>query len=506
MSETVEIIIETALGRIKGLQKAAHQDFLGIRYARAPLGQLRFQPPVRIDAWEGVYDACHYGPMAPQAYPDTPPIRLEESEDCLLLNIHTPAADGQARPVMVYIHGGGFLIDSGSRPRTYGGPLCECGDVVVVTIEYRMGAFGFLFADGIPPNLGLQDQVCALEWVRRHIADFGGDPANVTIFGESAGATSVAYLLVMPSAQGLFHKAILESGAFPLESLQQNLRFARNGTRRFFNQLKLEPGDLPGLQKVAYADIIKAEKRTAGQLLFTDRAFYPALDGNVIPQDIYGTLRNGISRDIPIIIGVNGEELPIFGAFVKGGLKSAVVKAAMLRQLRQTGATGSQVKALVQLYRRSLSADGRGPDKGYNQLFSDETFRVPATLFAEAHIAGGGKVYFYCFSHPAPCIGVACHVLEVYFVFGTLQSEDIADMMKVPGTADELQLSQDMMKAWTAFARSGNPSHAGIPAWQPYDMETRPTMYLDVRSELVQRPAEAVRDAWMEIARGLLGG
>ncbi len=236
MENQTEIILDTPMGEIKGLQQAGHQDFLGIRYAQAPVGELRFQPPQRKDSWEGIYDATHWKPIAPQAYPDTPPIQLEEFEDCLYLNIYTPASDGKTRPVMAFIHGGGFLIDSGSRPRTYGGPLAEYGDVVVVTIEYRLGAFGFLFGGEVSPNLGLQDQVCALEWIKHHIEFFGGDPANVTIFGESAGATSVAYLLVMPSAKGLFHKAILESGAFPFESQDDNIRYAETGTKKFLKR------------------------------------------------------------------------------------------------------------------------------------------------------------------------------------------------------------------------------------------------------------------------------
>ena len=162
---------------------------------------------------------------------------------------------------MVFIHGGGFLIDTGSRPRTNGGLLAESGEVVVVTIEYRMGAFGFLYTPGISPNLGLQDQVCALEWIQRHIGDFGGDPANVTIFGESAGATSVAYLMVMPSAKGLFHKAILESGAFPFESQKDNRRFAETGTRKFFKELGLAVGDLSSLQRLPDAEILREELR-----------------------------------------------------------------------------------------------------------------------------------------------------------------------------------------------------------------------------------------------------
>jgi para-nitrobenzyl esterase len=495
MGNPTEVIVSTHMGKIKGLQQSGHQDFIGIRYAQAPVGELRFQPPRLRDNWEGLYDATRYGPIAPQAYPDTPPIQLEESEDCLSLNIYTPAADGKRRPVMVFIHGGGFLIDSGSRPRTYGGPLAETGDVVVVTIEYRMGAFGFLFTEGISPNLGLQDQVCALEWVQRHIGEFGGDPDNVTIFGESAGATSIAYLLVMPSARGLFHKAILESGAFPFESQADNQRYARNGTRKFFRELKIAPGDLAALRQAPYESILGAEKKVGGQLLFSDRAFYPAIDGTIIPADVYGALRSGCSKSVPILIGVNGEELPLFGLMLKPGLMQTLVQGSILFKLRKLGATGRHIRTLLDLYRKELPTAHRE----YNHLFSDELFRIPATLLAEAQQAAGANIYFYNFVHPAPKIGAASHVLELYFVFGTLKTTDIADMMQVPGTDEEIHLSQTIMNAWTAFARTGNPNYPRLPEWPPYETEKRATMFLDLRSRVVNLPFDSIRSVWMSI-------
>jgi para-nitrobenzyl esterase len=500
MDNSTEVVISTRMGKVKGLQQPGHLDFLGICYAQAPVGELRFQPPRRIDRWNNVYDATRFHPIAPQAYPDTPPIQVEESEDCLSLNIYTPAADSRSRPVMVFIHGGGFLIDSGSRPRTYGGPLAEAGDVVVVTIEYRMGAFGFLYTEGISPNLGLQDQVCALEWVQRNISDFGGDPGNVTIFGESAGATSVAYLLVMPSAKELFHKAILESGAFPFESLGDNQRFAGTGTRKFLKELKLPVGDLIALQKVPYAEILRAQKKVAGRLLFSDRAFYPAIDGTIIPEDVYGALSSGHAANIPVIIGNNADELPLFGVFIKPGLTQMLVKNAILRQLKKFGATSKQIKTLLELYRSTLSPEARAAGKEYNPLFSDENFRLPATLLAEVRQSAGLKTYFYCFAHPAPKIQAAVHVMEVYFVFGTLGTTDIAEMMAVPCTDEEIRLSKAIMSAWTTFARTGDPNCPGLPEWPPYDLQRCATMFLDLQSRVVDLPFEAVRPAWKEIA------
>jgi para-nitrobenzyl esterase len=489
----------TCLGLLTGRQEPAHQAFLGIRYAQPPMGKLRFQPPQRIDAWEGIYDATRYGPIAPQGNPDNPPLQLPESEDCLVLNIYTPAADKAARPVMVFIHGGGFVIDSGSRPRTYGGYLAECGQVVVVTIEYRMGAFGFLYVDGISPNLGLQDQICALQWVQRNIADFGGDPGNVTVFGESAGAMSIARLLVMPAAQGLFHKAILESGAFIVEPPGQNLRYAHKCARKLFKALKVPYGDVSTLQKASYEDILRAQKKVTGKSFFNDQAFFPAQDGGSIPNEPYTHLRTGFAKDIPILIGTNQEEFPIFGAMVKNPIQQFIMKKLLFGWLKKMGVTNQHIQRLLPLYRKALAPSQVAQKREVNYLVTDAFFRMPALLLAEAHLSGPAKTFFYCFAHPAPQIQAASHVLELYFVFGTLTTSDIADMMKIPGTEPEVHLSQQMMKAWSSFARSGDPNHADLPTWPPYDKEHRSTMFLQIPPRVVEAPLEEVRLEWEKI-------
>jgi para-nitrobenzyl esterase len=372
--------------------------------------------------------------------------------------------------------------------------------VVLVTIEYRMGAFGFLYADGISPNLGLQDQVCALEWVRAYIPDFGGDPANVTIFGESAGATSVAYLLTMPSARGLFHKAILESGAFPFESQSDNRRFAEKGTRKFFRKLGVPSGDLQALKQAAGTDILEAEKKAAGRLLLNDRAFYPVIDGKVIPEEPYAALRGGWARDIPVILGVNSEELPIFGAILKPGISQLFMKWVILNQLWKLGISGKQIRNLLKLYRRSLPPQQRTPNREYNHLFSDANFRIPATLLAQALLSGGSRLYFYNFCAPAARVGTAMHVMELYFVFGSLGTADIAEVMRVPGTEAECGLSQAMMAAWAGFARSGDPNHPGMVHWPAYDPARRATLFFNLQPQVCDAPFESIRSAWMEIA------
>lgn len=500
MESTTEVVITTGLGTLRGLQYTSRQEYLGIRYAQPPVGKLRFMPPQRIDFWQGELDATRYGPMAPQTAVDTPPILLEESEDCLVLNIYTPGAETKRRPVMVYIHGGGFIIDSGSRPRNRGGNLVELGDVVVVSVEYRMGAFGFLYAEGISPNLGLQDQVCALEWVRRHIADFGGDPTNVTIFGQSAGAASVAYLLVMPSARGLFHKAILQSGSFFYDPQKSNLDTLEASAKRFFKHAGLRLGDLQALRCASTESLQSANRKAAGQML--DFSFAPVHDGEIVPHEPLVDLRNGAARDIPVMIGVTSEELPVFGGMKLPFLIRILLKQILLKKITRRGASKAQVQHLLELYRDALPGQAVKQKREYNQLFSDSLFRIPAIIFAEQQLAAGGEVYFYTFAHPSPKTQAAAHVSDLYFVFGTLESGDISNAMRYDCTPEELQLSKLMGKAWTNFARRGTPGIAELPTWPPYDTEERATLSFKLEPNLVLKPMDEVRETWMEIING----
>ena len=495
----MEITLQTRAGTIIGLQKETHQEFLGVRYAKAPVGALRFQPPERIDQWDDVYDATSYGPVAPQAHDDDNPFRLEKSEDCLHLNIFTPDKDGKKKPVMVFIHGGGFLIDTCSRPRTHGGNLAAFGDVVVVMMEYRMGAFGFLYTDNISPNLGLQDQVCALEWVQRNISDYGGDPENVTIFGQSAGGTSVAYLMVMPSARGLFHKAIQQSGTTPLESQEENRKFAKNGTVKFFRQLKLQPGDLEGLQAIPMDKILKAQKKAAGvMLLLNDRAFYPVVDGKIIPENIHDVLKRKGQSNIPLMLGYNAEELPFLGGAVKNKIVEFVLKHLLLRAVRKLGISRQQVKSLLEIYRTELPKQSVAEDREINHLASDMNFLIPLTRTAENFLTGGGKVYFYCLAYPAPGCNAALHVEDLFFVFGSVGTEDAPEYMRVPDNDQTQQLSEKMMEAWTNFAKNGDPNTDQLPDWPVFDPLKRPVMEFNIESQVVNGKSDKIRAAWKD--------
>jgi len=241
------VIVSTTKGKVKGVQKVDHQSFLGIPYANPPIGELRFQEPHEMDHWEDIKDTSKFKPIPPQAYQEDPPIDQEENEDCLYLNIWTPATDDKKRPVMFWIYGGGFLIGAGSRPRVEGKHLCVYGEVVVVTFNYRLGVLGFLNLPNIPANLGILDQIAALKWVKENIANFGGDPNNITIFGESAGGMSVAILLSISRAKGLFHKAIIQSGAANPRMFEPEE--ARKGSIEFLSKLNIGFENLEELKK-----------------------------------------------------------------------------------------------------------------------------------------------------------------------------------------------------------------------------------------------------------------
>ena len=255
------IIILTNKGRIKGVQKTNYQCFLGIPYAKPPIGDLRFLELQPMDPWDEIKDATNFGPIAPQNHKDLPPIEQTESEDCLYLNIWTPAADEKARPVMFYVHGGGFLIGTGSRPRLNGAKLASYGDVVVVTFNYRLGALGFLDLPNILPNIGIQDQIAALKWVRKNIHAFGGDPNNITIFGESSGSESVVILLSIPIAKGLFHRAIMQSGVANPLSYKREL--TRKGAKKLVSKFHIDEGDINALREVQISKFIRIQKKNS---------------------------------------------------------------------------------------------------------------------------------------------------------------------------------------------------------------------------------------------------
>jgi para-nitrobenzyl esterase len=425
-------------------------------------------------------------------------------EDCLYLNVYTPAADGAARPVMVWIHGGGFVIGSGSQPVYDARPLAHRGDVVVVTINYRIGPLGFLhLADlcpelaGATANAGIRDQVAALEWVRDNIAAFGGDPRNVTIFGESAGGMSVGTLLGMPSARGLFARAIAQSGASHNVHTRET---ATKVTARFLEELGITPAQAAGtLRELPPDKLLETQQQTVLKLgtSLGLLAFQPLVDGDSLPEPPLDAVAAGHAAHVTLMTGTTRDEWTLFGMLDPrvGSLDEAGLVKRLLAQLPE-----ARVPGLVEAYRHAR--DGHAPSSPKDLYFAiqtDRIFRIPAIRLAEAQQQHQLHTYLYRFDWTTPAFGGAlgaCHAVDLAFVFGLVDRPG-AELFTGGGPEAQL-LSERVMDAWTAFAHSGDASHAGLPGgrWNPYDTERRATMLLGRDCALEFDPGAAERRAW----------
>ena len=497
--------VKTTLGELSGKTCGRHVEFLGIPFAAPPVGERRFCPPAPHEGWTGARPATEYGLSAPQGTHPVPGMAASgpRSEDCLYLNVFTPALDGGRRPVLFWIHGGGFTMGSGSEQLYHGGPLAEMGDVVVVSIHYRLGALGYLYlcglggeAWGATANAGQLDQVAALAWVRDNIAAFGGDPANVTIFGESAGAAAVATLLAMPAAKGLFHRAIMQSGA------ANGLGDGAAGTRlatRFLAELGVPPGDRAAVQAVSADAIVAAQLKVgapgAGQ---GARGFGPIVDGKTLPRQPLAAVSDGFASGLPVLIGTNRDEVKLFN--VTGRDRAPLDDAGLVGAVEASlpGAARVRAGALIEGFRASRAARGL-PVSNHDLLDAIQStlrFRAPAMRLAEAQRHHQANTFVYLFTYESPARHGAlgsCHALEMPFVFGTL---DAPTQDRFAGTGPKVErLSRNMMAAWLAFAKTGNPAHEGIGPWPAYDSAGRATMVFDRESRVENAPFEEERAA-----------
>jgi para-nitrobenzyl esterase len=416
-----------------------------------------------------------------------------ESEDCLYLNVYTPAADGARRPVLFWIHGGGFNHGSGTQASYNGGPLAERGDVVVVTINYRLGALGYLYLGdhggerwGAANNAGQLDQIAALSWVRDNIAAFGGDPAQVTIFGESAGAVAVCSLLAMPAARGLFCKAIAQSGT---ANRVHSTASAAELTTRLLRALDADDAEPSRLRSAPLADLLKAQAQHAG--------LAPVVDGRTLPQRPLAAVREGIAREIPLLIGTTRDETRLFGALPRASIDDAGLEQ-QVRELLPRGAA-ERAGQLIAVYRasRELRKLPFGNSDIADAVVTASRFGIPATRLCEAQLTHQSKTFLYQFDWESPARGGelrACHGLEVPFVFGMVGKNGNTRFTGVGEEADHL--AGQMMDAWIAFAKHGDPSHPGICSWPAYSTGTRQTMLFGRRCEVSAAPFEEERAAW----------
>ena len=513
MAEATTAIVETSSGKIEGAFRKGLYIFRGIPYATPPVGEGRWLPPAPPEPWGRVRPAKEFAPNAPQPPMGIqflePPEKLPQSEDCLYLNIWTPGLDGAKRPVIVWIHGGGFTIGAGSEVIYNGRTLSTRGDVVVVTINYRLGALGFLNLNEVTKgkipatgNEGLLDQVLALEWVRDNISRFGGNPDNVTIFGESAGAMSVGMLLAMPRARGLFHRAILQSGAaHHVNSLEQ----AEKAAAIFLDILDIKPTDVNKLRSLTKQQILNAQAELMARardpnLAIGDLPLRPVVDGNVIPKLPIRAIAGGSADNVPVLIGTNRDEWKLFNILDKN--LPNLDEARLLRRFQRL-IPGGDVIALVEAYRQARSQRNLPvtPAELFTAIQSDRIFRLPAIRLAEAHYRRQQPTYMYLFDWVSPVMnGIlgSCHGLDLWFVFGTLDDN-------FTGSGGEaLTLSRKIQDAWTGFARHGHTSCEIIGEWKLYG-ERRETMVLGKQCMMVEAPYDEERRAWEPFADSVLG-
>jgi para-nitrobenzyl esterase len=482
-------MVATSSGQLRGRSLAGADAYFGIPYAKPPVGPLRFQAPVPFGRWDGIRDALEFGPSAPQPVGGpfsglVPGMTVGvQSEDCLTLNVWAPHRAEGPLPVMVWIHGGAFVI-GGSSLTTYDAHLLSTEQsVVVVSVNYRLGALGWLSGvPGVTPNCGLLDQLLALEWVRDHIAAFGGDPGNVTVFGESAGAGSVLHLLASPRSKGLVHQAISQS-----PSAGQTLPAE---TAALVGSTLLTKVD--DLATVDVATLLAKQVEVADELVMVVGAmpFHPAVDGDTLPA---APLMPGALPPVPLLAGSTAEEMrlfaePYFAEFDHATLVAVLDPLLSAEAHRPLGL--ENVDTVVTAYEDALIPPGDRADV-FADLATDAVMRLPLADLLDHHT---GPAFTYSFTWRAtgaPRDVGACHASDLPFTFGTLDREGWGDWVGRPDEA--AGLSAAIREAWATFAWTGAPAAKGLPTWPLYDAN-RLTMVLGRTVEVLADPlAEARR-------------
>lgn len=500
------VVADTAYGKIRGIDAGGIKTFKGVPYGGTTAGANRFMPPTDPGAWTGVRDALEFGPSAPQREPGAPRRASalavaaaglpSEGEDCLVLNIWTPAVtDGRKRPVMLWCHGGGFATGSGSSPVTDGTHLAHRGDVVVVSINHRLNVLGFTFLEGLggsefagSGDAGMLDIVHALAWVRDNIAGFGGDPANVTVFGQSGGGRKVATLLTMPQAKGLFHRAIIESGAtLKLVEREQAARVAAE----LLSKLELGRSQVRKVQQLPVERIMTAYFAVVREMNVDQMTmgFSPTVDGRFVPRHPFHPDASDVSAGVPLMLGSTRTELTSSADTEAFSLSEDGMRARIGELL------GDKAPRMIDVYRKVNP--GAPPSDIYFLIASDHRYGAPVMKIAERRAAlGRGPVYLYYFRWETPYDGGRLrspHTIEIPFAFDNVGASRLtADSATAPALADKVS------DAWIAFARSGNPNTPKLPAWPAFDAAARATMVFDNDSAVVDDPIREQRIAMFD--------
>ena len=508
-------LVTTNGGRVQGLTRGDVHVFKGLRYGAAPIGALRFKPPQPAQPWTAIATAFDYGAPAmqmPSGASGAPMTELSvqiarffstttdmgiDNEDCLFLNVWTTGVgDDRRRPVMVWLHGGGFAYGSGGWPVYDGANLARRGDVVVVTINHRLNAFGYLYLPELmgddysaSGNAGMLDIVQALEWVRDNIAQFGGDPSNVTIFGESGGGAKVSHLLAMPSAQGLFHRAIIQSGPGLRGAPRTS---ATDIARQILTELEIAPGDVSALQAVPAEAVVAGASAVLARLPQGPGSMLrlaPVVDGAALPRDPFTPGAPSISAGIPVMIGTNKDEMSIFNASAPWW--GRISEEAAVEQAHAMA--GSRAEGMIAAIRQAHP--DYSPTFLLNAVMSDLIFLNGSIAIAERKAAQrSAPAYLYYLTWETPVadgLFKTPHALDLPLMFDNV---DMARALLGPGPQPQA-LAGTMADTWITFARSGDPNNAAIPTWPAYDTRRRATMLFDATPRVENDPVRGIRRA-----------
>jgi para-nitrobenzyl esterase len=497
---TTGATVSTTAGKVRGLLAANNvHAFKGVPYGASTAGARRFLPPLKPQPWTGVFDAFELGHRSPLVdsilVKEWEPLNRREpmGEDCLNLNVWTPGVGASGkRPVMVWLHGGGYTAGSPNMVPYDGANLARKHDVVVVGITHRLNAFGFLYLAELggekyaeASNAGMRDIIAGLEWIRDNIANFGGDPGSVTIFGQSGGAGKVSTLLGMPAAQGLFHRAVAQSGS-AVTSVKAAA--ATRSAELFMFRLELKPNQVDDLQKLPMEQLIGAVARGSGRGAGTPSNGFvasPVVDGKSLPHDVFSPTASTLSANIPLLIGSTETEVTWnVNTDYTPPADEAALRDRVKRALRTDDA---QAEKVVAIYKK-----GRPKSSHLDLALVIETdasqFRSGTDTEAERKAAlGKAPVYMYRFQWYSPVSGGrlrAMHCMDIPFVF---ENVDLAKSVVGDGP-DRYALADKMSSAWVAFARTGNPNHKGLPKWDPFTADTRPTMIFNNECRAVNDP------------------
>ena len=499
-------IANTKYGKIRGTANGSVKVFKGVPYGASTAGANRFMPPKPPEPWSGVRDTVAYGDRSPQGeaagFMQEEVVSLDHSpmsEDCLRLNIWTAGLkDGKKRPVMVWFHGGGFSGGSGGNVRYDGSHLASRHDVVLITVNHRLNAFGFLYLAKLggekyadSGNAGMLDIVAALDWVKDNIEEFGGDPGRVTIFGQSGGGGKVTTAMAMPQAVGRFHRVIAESG-LALKAVTPDE--ATGVASKIMAQLDLQPNQVDQLQQIPYEQILAAMAKLGP----VGNRFGPVLDGRslVSGNGPFDPVAPSLSAKVPMILGSTLTEITFMNSTPLDPIDDATLQSDLKKALRVDDA---ETAKLIALYKRDFP--GATNVRLFQLIATDNWLTANVALVAERKAAlGQAPAYVYHFEKPTPVrdgkLGVP-HTVEITYVFDNL---DVPTENAITGTGkDRYPLADKMSRAWTEFARTGDPNVKGLPHWRPYSASDRAVMVFNDQCKLVVDPHPEERIAITEI-------